>query len=191
MARSREPAAPPVTVTVPGGPADAPVADGPRAPRSGGAALALAVLAIVAVGVALADREPPPPPPPPLDADLRLVEGGIGNSQSGVLVVPVEVVNRGPAVEVARTVVRAEPVQQESTSGGVARVDAGGTGRIVAVIQPHCAVVAPRPGIAFPFAATLVVTLRGPQQQEADLRLDLGQEPAVAARVASLCRPPS
>lgn len=177
--------APPVTVT--GGPAVREPAE--AAPGgSGGGVLLLGVLALGAATLAVVAHEPPPARAAPLQAQLRLVDDALSNSQSGVLVLPVELVNRGPAVVVERTQLYAEPVRQEPASNGETRVEQGGVGRIAVLVQPHCAMLVPRQWMQV--AATVVVSLRGPEHQQLDVRLDLGREPAVVQRVASLCRAP-
>jgi hypothetical protein len=182
---SREP--PPVTVTGAPSASPAPVDPPARGGGPGPAALVLGALALVAAAV-LVGRPPPPPPPPPLDAELRLLGDDLANSQSGVLVLPVEVVNRGPAVAVTDRVVWAEPVRQEPASEGRRRIESGATGRVVVLVQPDCALLAP--GQGFSFAATLVLSLRDDVGQQVDASLDLGREPAVVERVAGLCRAP-
>lgn len=178
------PPPPPVTL-IGGSPTRTPA--GVAAGGSGGGVLMVVVLALGAATLAVVGQDQPPPPPAPLDAQLRLVGDGLTNSQSGVLVVPVELVNRGPAVVVERTALYAEPVRQQPASNGETRVEEGDVGRFAVFVQPDCAMLVPRRWMRV--AATVVVTLRGPERQQLDVRLDLGQEPALIDRVAALCRP--
>lgn len=172
-----------VTVTG-GGPLTGPPA--PTAPASRrGPAVLVGALALAA-GVAVLRQPPPPPPPaPPVEASLSVLGERIATSQAGVVVVPVETDNRGPAVVVELLAVRAEPVRQASTAHGVGRIRAGSRGGFAVVVQPDCGVLSPPYGP--PFAASLTVTLRTAGGARRDLVLALDQDPAVAARVDSLC----
>lgn len=170
-------------VTVTGEPAPPPTA----APVLRHPAAVAGVLgALVLLGAVAVGGPEPPPPPPPLAADLLLVENGIVSSASGVLVVPVQVHNRGPEVRLTSAVPWASPVRQEPATGGRRHLDAGGTGRIVAMLQPDCAMLDPVHGLGF--QATLTVDLHGGQRQSRELQLELGRSPAVVARVAAVCR---
>ncbi len=177
----REP--PPVTIS------GAPVQRGeaePPSTRGLGAGAFVLVAAVLLLGAAVVGSRPTAAPvPPPIDVALRLVDDGLLNSQSGVLVLPVEVVNRGGAVRVASSVLWAEPVRQEPASSGRRRIAAQDTGRVVVLLQPDCALL--NPGQDIVFAATLVVELSDDAGQQQQARLALGAEPAVAARVAALC----
>jgi len=155
-----------------------------RRPGAGAAALVVGALALLAAAVVLGPTGAAEPPR--LAADVQVVADQVLNSQSGVLVVPVEVANRGAEVTVASTITWAEPVRQEPATTGNRRVAAGGTGRVVALLQPDCSLLSPSQGI--PFVATLVVSLQGAQQQSLELRVDLGQESVVTTRIAAYCQ---
>ena len=184
MPRAEQPVPrrPPVVTVTGGAPRTGPAAR--TAPASArGPAVLVGALALAA-GVAVL-RQPPPPPPAPVEASLRVLGERIATSLAGVVVVPVETDNPGPAVVVEQLAVRAEPVRQTSSAHGVARVRAGSRGGFAVVVQPDCGVLAPPSGSAF--TASLTVTLRTGGGARRDLRLDLDQDPAVAARVDSLC----
>jgi hypothetical protein len=177
---------PPVTVT--GGPATG--SDRAEAPgsRSGLVVALLAAALVVAVAVLSRAQPSPAPGPPALDVVLRLADRPIVGSQSGVLLLPVDVVVRGPQVRIDRSLLYAEPVRQETVLTGRTRFDADSTGRLVVLVQPDCRLLAPAQG--YRLLATVELELVGPEQQRASAVLDLGAEPAVARRVEALCRPP-
>ena len=131
----------------------------------------------------------PPPPPAPLAVALRLAPGPLVGSQSGVLLLPVEVDVRGPASRLGDSLLWAEPEPQETLLTGRTRFDADATGRVVVLLQPDCSLLAPSQGHRV--VATLELELVGPAQQRARAVLDLGGEPTVSARVAALCAPSS
>jgi hypothetical protein len=166
-------------VTVTGGPAT-----GPAAPaRPGGALLVLGLLGGAAL-LAVLVRAPPPDPPPPVDASVRLVTERIASSFGGDIVLPLELDNPGPAVVLDVATVRGEPVRRPSTAGGATRVGSGERVGLVAIVQPDCAAL--QSGAAF--RATARFVLQAETGQAAELALDLGADPAVAARVAAVCR---
>ena len=169
---------PPVTVT--GGPAVTPAP--PRPSRPTGPLLALGAAVVVAALVVAELLSPAAPPREPVRAEMALEPRAIQLSRSGVLVLPVDVVNAGPAVQVVDRVVAATPVGQASLTTGRTRIDAGGTGRVVALIQPDCAALP-----AEALTARLTVRLRTADRAERTLTLDLGREPAVAQYVRSAC----
>jgi len=171
---------PPVTVL--GGPPPAAPRPAPRWPLG----VAVAVVAVMA-GLALRSPAPPPPPPPEVDAVLRVVGDRISQTRTGTLVVPVEVVNRGPALRLGRPRAYVDPVRGEATTTGATRVPAGGRARFVVVATPDCALLQPG-SLVRPSAAVSVVARAGDRQ--AELRLDLDDDPDVRAAVVAACREP-
>ena len=161
-----------------------PAAEDASGPR-GGAWVGLAALVLLAVFALM--QQSSLPPAAAVQASLSVSGERIATSQSGVLVVPVRIANRGEAaVTVDGLVLRAEPVRQDPATNGVRRVEAGSTGGFAAIVQPDCRVLSPASGI--PFRATVAVALRTDAGVQRDLVLDLAQEPAVVARVETLCR---
>lgn len=191
----------PPVVTVTGGPNgqvrrtgrgtadDEPSPDQAALPGRSPALALLAVLAAGAVVLGVAAAPDPPEPPAPVDAELALVAGELSNSQSGVLVLPVDIVNRGPAVDVAESTVWAEPTRSTPAVSGTSRVEAGGTGRLVVLLQPDCRLLGPTSSTVV--AATLDVRVVADTGSDAGLVLDLGGQPALVERVADLCRRPA
>ena len=186
MSRAEQPPPPPPpVVTVSGGPepVEPTAADAPSGPRSG-AWIGLAALVLLAV-VALMQQSSLPPAAA-VQASLSVAGERIATSQAGVLVVPVRIDNRSEAaVTVDGLLLRAEPVRQDPATNGVRRVEAGSSGGFAAIVQPDCRVLSPASGI--PFRATVSVALRTDAGVQRDLVLDLASEPAVVARIATLC----
>lgn len=185
--REREESGPPrPVVTVSGGPslpAQATDEPDPRSSRGGWVLLA----AVLVVGAAVLDRPAPPAPPPSLEVALSLAPGPLVGSQSGVLLLPVEVDVSGPASRLTGSVLWAEPVRQETVLTGRTRFEADATGRVMVLLQPDCRMLAPSQGHRM--VVTVELELVGPQRQRARAVLDLGRESAVADRVATLCAP--
>jgi hypothetical protein len=177
---------PPVTVT--GGPASTSTPLEPAGSRSGLVLALLATALLVAVAVVSRPHTSPPPAPPPPDVALRLADRPIVGSQSGVLLLPVDVVVRGPGVRIDRSLLWAEPVRQEAVLTGRTRFDADSTGRLLVLVQPDCRLMSPWHG--YRLRVTVELELVGPEQQRATAVLDLGAEPPVARRAEALCRPP-
>ncbi len=144
-------------------------------------------LVAVAVAVAVLQGSPPAEPPEPVQASLRVVDERVSGTRLGVLVVPVEIDNRGPAVTVEDVVVGAEPVRASPSAGGATRVAAGDTARFVVIVEPHCLVLGP--GSPISFVATAAAVLRGADGQHATASVDVGRAPAVVERVGRLCGP--
>jgi hypothetical protein len=171
---------PPVTVS--GGPPSAAPRPAPRWPLG----LAVAV-ALLAAGLALRSPAPPPPPPPEVDAVLRVVGDRISQTRTGTLVVPVEVVNTGPALRLDPPRPYVDPALGEATATGATRVPAGGRARFVVVAAPDCRLLQPG-SVVQPSAAVSVTARAG--ERTAELRLDLDEDPDVRAAVAAACRLP-
>ena len=159
----------------------------------------------------LALREPPPPPrrswsllaltaflllvagtatgadvraaPEPLEVGLVAVDG-LTVSQSGVLVVPLELSNAGRRVTVDASEVYAEPVRQDARVQVPGDVEGGSSRGVVALLAPDCRLL--RPGSPIVFSATVRVRV-GRAGTERDLLVDLGADPAVRRSVAGLC----
>ena len=166
-------------VTVEGGPATS--APEPPSRPTGPLLLAGGVVA-VAVLVLAEVLSPAAPRPDPVQASLELAPRDVAASRSGVLVLPVEVDNRGPAVRVLDAEVEASPVGQASATSGRTRVEAGGSGRVNALVQPDCAEL----GTA-PMQVVLRLRLRTADGVEQPYELDLGEHPAVRQQVAGVC----
>ena len=171
---------------------DAPEADGgapaaARAPRRTPPALLLGLVGVLVVIVVTSRPAAPEPPPaePPLAAVLQ-VAGEVSTSQSGVLVVPVDVVNDGPDLRIVRSQVWAEPVRSDPATGGVTRVAAGRTGRVVALVEPDCRLLGPQSPLRF--VASLGVRMAVGDGRERDVYVDLGAQPFLAQHVTTLCR---
>jgi hypothetical protein len=183
---------PPAGADRPTGPAGSPGSDGSGGPagsgRGGSGLLVVGVLLAAVASLAVLQHEPPAPPPPaePVEASLRVVGDRISNTRGGVLVVPVEIDNRGPAVRVEQVVVGAEPVRDTPASNGATRVAAGDRARFVAIVEPDCRLL--QPGSMVGFVATASVTLRAGDERAAPM-VDLGGDPSVVARVTAMCRP--
>lgn len=149
----------------------------------------LALLAGAAVVLGVSAAPDPPPPPTPVDAALTLVAGELSNSQAGVLVLPVDLVNRGPAIQVVESTVWAEPTRSDPAVSGTSGIGPGETGRLVVLLQPDCRLLGPASSTVV--AATLDVQLAADTGSTAEVRLDLGGQPALVRRVADLCRLPA
>ena len=80
--------------------------------------VALALLPLLALALALTGGQPPPAVPAPVvDADLLLLGERLSSSQTGIIVLPVELQNRGGALQVSRVLpygfpLRADPQVQ-------------------------------------------------------------------------------
>lgn len=146
--------------------------------------LAVAVL----LGAAVLGRSAPPAPPAALEVSLRLADNTLVGSQSGVLVLPVEVTVGGAPLRLGESVLWGEPVRQNTTLSGRTRFEPGTTGRVQVLVQPDCSLLAPSQGHRLELTADL--ELLGPDGQSVRRVIDLGGEPAVAARVTALCAPP-
>lgn len=142
---------------------------------------AVAVLLLVAA-VRAPDARPAPAVPA---ASLSLGTGGINITQYGVLVVPVELRNDGPALAVRKAWLYAEPVVDDPVVQAPTSVAAAGRRRFVALVAPDCRLL--RPGSPLRFSATVMLRV-GLGSTSQDLVVDLAASPEVAAAVDGLCR---
>lgn len=158
-------------------------ADGPSAPRGRGRARLLLVLPGLALVAALLSGSPEPPEPEVVfDVTLVLLAERISITQSGVLVLPVEMTNRGGALQVRRAAAYASPVVDDPVLQAPQEVEAGDVRRFVALVAPDCRVL--RGGLSFS-ASVLLRVAQGSVAR--DVVLDLAQDAAVRERVAGLC----
>lgn len=121
--------------------------------------------------------------PEPLRVGLVAVDG-LTVSQSGVLVVPLELSNAGRTVTVDGSEVYAEPVRQDARVSVPRDVEGGAARGVVALLAPDCRLL--RAGSPIEFRATVRVRV-GRAGTEQDLHVDLGATPAVRRSVAGLC----
>lgn len=171
-------------VTVTGGPAWSPA---PPTARPAGGLVIGALAAAVLVAAVVVSRPPPPEPPPPFGVGLQLAAEYITGSQTGMLILPVDVALTGSPARLAGSVVWANPVRTTSAVGGRTRFTAERPGRVVVLVQPDCTLLAPSQGMQL--VATLELTFEGPDSRRTSAVLDLGAHPAVEDRVTALCRP--
>ena len=178
------PAPPPPVVTIRGGPARVP----PRRPVPRVVLLlpVLAVVAVLALGVSSARTSPPPlpVPAPAVDARLLVAADGLTASQSGVLVVPVVLQDRGAGHEVAFAKTYANPVRDDPVVALPRRVEPGQSRRFVVLLAPDCRMLAPRIGLLFRASLLVQVENGGASQQ---LVVEVGADPVVSARVRAMC----
>ena len=153
-------------------------------PRRAWWLLSLTGFGLLLAGTSTGAEEPVAPEP--LRVGLVATDG-LAVSQSGVLVVPLELSNAdrsGRAVEVAAAQVYAEPVRQDARVQAPRDVAVGTTRGVVALLAPDCRLL--RPGS--PIAVRATVRLRvGTGTTDQDLVVDLGADPAVRRTVAGLC----
>lgn len=129
--------------------------------------------------VVLPDRSPPDP------LDVRLVATDeVAVSQSGVLVVPLELRNAGRSAAVSAAQVYAEPVRQDARVQAPRDIADRTTRGVVALLAPDCRLL--RPGSPIAFRATVRLRLESGAVVE-DLVVDLGATAAVRRTVAGLC----
>lgn len=147
--------------------------------------LLLAVLVVVAVALLSTVRtDAAPERAGDPAAELLVVGDDVTVSQQGVLVVPLELRNRGAALEVARAQAFAEPVRLNAEVQAPPALAAGETRRLIALLAPDCRMLRVQGGLAFR-ASVLVRVTSGSAGK--DVVLDLAADPAVAQRVAGLC----
>ena len=174
-------------VTLRGAPAVEPPAAAAGERHSAAPAVLLLVLAVVAVLVG-ADR---PPPPVPVEAgrapeaSLELRADDVSASQTGVLVVPVVLHNQGRLLRVRSAQAYAEPVRSDTTTTAPAEVGAGGSRRLLVLVEPDCTFLTMVSELSFRASLLVVVTDR--EGASSRLTLDLTQGPAVARVVAQVC----
>ena len=189
VAVPEQPRRPEVRLTGSSAPAGPAVEDAARPPRRP-LLLLLVPLALLVVAVALPsasrdgrtplDTGPSEPPP-----TLVLLADQLSVTQGGVLVVPVELRNPGPALQVRSAGAYAEPVREDPALQAPERVAAAAQRRFVVLVAPDCRLL--QPGSPLRFQASLLLRVaRG--SAASDLLLDLSSEPAVRDTVTSLCR---
>lgn len=153
----------------------------PAPPRRAWWLLSLTAFGLLLAGTSTGAGTPAAPEP----LDVRLVATHeVAVSQSGVLVVPLELRNVGRAAPVAAAHVYAEPVRQDARVQAPRDIAGGTTRGVVALLAPDCRLL--RPGSPIAFRATLRLRL-GTGVTGADLVVDLGADPAVRRVVAGLC----
>ena len=148
-----------------------------RWPLIGGVALALLV-------AGSSHPAPPPSPAPTVSAMLVPQPAGLTLSQSGVLVLPLELRNAGPLLEVTEARAYAEPVLDDAVVQAPAEVRARGLRRFVALVAPDCRLL--RPGSPIEFRATVRLRVQV-ERASRDLVLDVGAVPGVRETVTGLC----
>ncbi len=153
---------------------------GPRPP------VALVLLPLLALALALTagGQAPPPVPLPVVDADLLLLGERLSSSQTGILVLPVELQNRGAALEVSRVLPYGFPLRADPQVQAPQDVAAGERRRFVMLIAPDCGLLDAGSDELFE-ASLLVRVTAGPTAR--DLLLDLSADRLVRERVMGLC----
>lgn len=155
----------------------------PTPPRRRSALLVVVPLVLVALVLARPDAAPEPSPPPP--AGLVLLEEQLVVTQSGILVVPVELQNPGDVLQVRSAVAYAQPVVDDPVVQAPEAVRARSDRRFVALLAPDCRLL--QPGSPLRFSASVMLQVgRGSSGQE--LVLDLATAPEIRDRVQALCR---
>lgn len=161
----------------------------PRAPRRqrgwlfGAAAVALLV-AIAASGDPTSPASDEGPVDGP-DATLVVQDRDLSVTQYGVLVLPIELRNRGARLQVRSATAYAEPVAQDPVLQAPMEVGPGAQRRFVALIAPDCRLL--RDGSTLEFRATVLLRVATGSVSQ-DLTADLAAAPGVRDRVAGLCR---
>ncbi|MCY7365331.1 MAG: hypothetical protein LH469_08515 [Frankiaceae bacterium] len=159
----------------------------PPAPSPRRRPAALLLLPLVALGLALTTGRTPAAPPPAaasFDAELLLLGERLSITQSGILVLPVELRNRGGALQVRRAEAYGSPVRDDPAVQAPQEVAAGERRRFVALIAPDCTLL--DGGQSALFEASLLVRLASGSVSR-DLVLDLADSELVRERVAGLC----
>lgn len=159
----------------------------PRRPPRAALVLLAVVAAVVAAGAAVvalglsggptAEALPRP--------ELAVLDDGIGVTTSGVIVLSVELRDRAAGLTVRSAALTAAPVLQPASVNAPARVRPGGTARLVAIVQPDCRALGS--GEEGELDATLVVGVTDASGRDSDLRLDLGADRVLRARLRGLC----
>ena len=148
----------------------------------------LAVAAAVVLGSVVGRQDPLPSPLPAssgVGADLSVVSGAVSVSQSGVLVVPVLLRDRGLGLRVVSAQPYAEPVREDPTASPPQAVLPGQSRRFVVLLAPDCRFLTPRSQLSFRASLLVRVAQAGATHQ---LAVELDRDPAVASAVAGLCR---
>lgn len=121
-----------------------------------------------------------------VDAALSIDPDSITITQSGVLVVPIEMRNQGGALEVRRAQAFAEPVRLNPEVQAPPSLDVQQTRRLIVLIAPDCRLLRTQSGLAF--RASILVRIRSGSVGR-DLVFDVGAEPVIMERVTGLCGP--
>lgn len=176
---------PDVTLTASSAPTRLTPPAGGAAPR-GRRSRAVLLLPAAAVAVALVTGSPDPDPPAPapsVDVELAVLPDAISVSTTGVLVVPVQLSNSGPAVHVERALAYASPVVHDAVVQVPEDVAAASRRRFVTLLAPDCRLL--RPGSTVGFSASVLLRVEQGSTAE-DVVLDL-TTPAVRRVVQGLC----
>lgn len=184
MRESEQPARPEVTLTASSAPTDSAVAEPAEHPSRRAALLLLLPLGLLLLALIRPAQEPLPPVPaaPPV---LVLLPDQLSITQGGVLVVPVELRNPGPALRVQSAAAYAQPVVQDPRVQAPESVRAGAQRRFVVLVAPDCRLLQPMSPLGFS-ASVLVVVDRGSERVALDV--DLTSAAAIRDAVAGLCR---
>ena len=145
------------------------------------------LLTVSALVLLLAGTAPPTVDPVPaagVSAVLLAQPGGLTVSQSGVLVLPLELRNAGSALQVTTARAYAEPVVDDAVVQAPGEVTAWGQRRFVALVAPDCRLL--RAGSPIQFRATVLLQVATGAARQ-DLVLDLAGLPGVRESVAGLC----
>lgn len=154
-------------------------------PRRGLSRWLLVLLPVLLLVVVLLGEEPEQAEPPvAADVDLVLLADRLSVTQSGVLVVTVQLTNRGEALQVRRADAYASPVVEDPVLQAPEEVAAGQQRRFVALVAPDCRLL--RPGSGLDFTASLLLRV-GRGSVDHDVVLDVATDPVVRERVAGLC----
>jgi len=155
------------------------------APR--GRPVVLLLLPLLALVLALTTGRSPPPPPPPapatVDAELLLLGERLSMTQSGILVLPVELRNRGGALTVQRAEPYGFPLRADPSVLAPPDVAAGERRRFVMLVAPECRLLG---GGAELFEASLLLRVVAGTSSR-NIVLDLTDNGLVRERVAGLC----
>ena len=150
--------------------------------------LLVAVLAVALVAVVGAGRpDRPVARAGEVDAVLSIEPDSISITQSGILVVPVELRNQGGAFEVWRAQAFAEPVRLNPEVQAPPSLDVQQTRRLIVLIAPDCRLLRTQTGLSF--RASILVRI-GSGSVGRDLVFDVGAEAVIKERVTGLCGPP-
>lgn len=177
----QEPRRPEVVLVRSSAPPGAPPPPRPAPPRRSWWLLSSTAFALLLAGTSTsAERRGPAEP-----LEVRLVATDqVAVSQSGVLVVPLELRNTGRPAAVAAAQVYAEPVRQDARVQAPRHIADRTSRGVVALLAPDCRLL--RPGSPIAFRATVRLRLVDGAAVE-DLVVDLGATAAVRRTVAGLC----
>lgn len=176
---------PEVTLTASSLPlAPAPVPAMPRPGRRPPVALVLLPLLAVVLALTTGGQPPPPVPAPVVDAELLLLGERLSSSQTGILVLPVELQNRGGALQVQRVQPYGFPLRADPEVQAPQDVPAGERRRFVLLIAPDCGLL--DAGSNELFEASLLVRVTAGSTAR-NLLLDLSADRLVRERVMALC----